>query len=78
MMADPVLLAAGDFVLMPGGKACRLYNAAPIDAFRFFSMVPAGATAVLNGGGDVSGLAAMQAFLARPPEVCFPQKKSGL
>jgi AraC-like DNA-binding protein len=57
--ADPVLLAAGDFVLMPGGAGYRLYSAAdapPIDAFRFFPTVPAGETAVLNGGGDVSGV----------------------
>jgi AraC-like DNA-binding protein len=57
--AEPALLAAGDFVLMPGGKGYRIYSAAdapPIDAFRFFPAVPAGETAVLNGGGGVSGM----------------------
>jgi AraC-like DNA-binding protein len=57
--AEPVLLAAGDFVLIPGGKGYRLYSAddaPPIDAFRFFPSVPAGETAVLNGGGDISGV----------------------
>jgi AraC-like DNA-binding protein len=57
--AEPVLLAAGDFVLMPGGKGYRLYSAAdapPTDAFRFFPSVPAGETAVLNGGGSLAGV----------------------
>jgi AraC-like DNA-binding protein len=57
--AQPLLLAAGDFVLLPGAKGFRLYSAAdapPIDAFRFFPTVPAGETAVLNGGGDFSGV----------------------
>ena len=34
---EPMLLAEGDFVLVPGGRAYRLYSApgaAPIDAFR--------------------------------------------
>jgi AraC-like DNA-binding protein len=57
--AEPALLAAGDFVLLPGGKAYRLYSAPdapPVDAFRFFPSVPAGETAVLNGGGEVFGV----------------------
>src|SRR5450631_3329963 len=57
--AEPLRLQAGDFVLIPGGKAYRLFSAVdapPIDAFRFFPTVPAGETAVLNGGGDVSGV----------------------
>jgi AraC-like DNA-binding protein len=57
--AAPMLLAAGDFVLLPDGQAFRLYSAAdgpPIDAFDFFPKIPAGETAVLNGGGDVSGV----------------------
>ena len=57
--ADPVRLAAGDFVLLPGGEAFRLYSAAdapPIDAFRFFPAIPPGETAVLNGGGDLAGV----------------------
>ncbi len=57
--AKPMLLAAGDFVLIPGGKGYRLYSKAdapPIDAFRFFPAIPAGETAVLNGGGGLSGV----------------------
>lgn len=57
--AEPVRLAEGDFVLLSGGHAYRLYSAAdapPIDAFRFFPAVPPGETAILNGGGDVSGV----------------------
>jgi AraC-like DNA-binding protein len=57
--AEPTRLAAGDFVLVPGGKGYRLYSAAgapPIDAFRFFPTVQAGETAVLNGGGDLQGM----------------------
>ena len=56
---EPMRLAAGDFVLLTGGKGYRLYSAADaplIDAFRFFPSVPAGETAVLNGGGEVSGM----------------------
>lgn len=55
----PVRLADGDFVLLAGGRGYRLHGAAdgvPIDAFRFFPSVPAGETAVLNGGGDVAGV----------------------
>jgi AraC-like DNA-binding protein len=57
--AAPVLLAAGDFVLMPGGRGYRLYSAADApatDAFAFFPTVPAGQTAVLNGGGGLAGV----------------------
>jgi AraC-like DNA-binding protein len=57
--AEPVRLEAGDFVLLPGAQAFRIYSAAdaqPIDAFDFFPSVPAGETAVLNGGGDVAGV----------------------
>jgi len=56
---EPVPLTAGDFVLLTGRAAYRLYSAAdapPIDAFRFFPKVAAGETAVLNGGGDVAGM----------------------
>ena len=58
-VAEASLLVAGDLVLMPGGKGYRLYSAIdapPIDAFRFFPNIPAGETAVLNGGGDVLGV----------------------
>jgi len=57
--AEPMRLDVGDFVLLPGSQAFRLYSAAdapPIDAFKFFPSVPAGETAVLNGGGGVSGV----------------------
>jgi AraC-like DNA-binding protein len=57
--AEPLRLAAGDFVLMSGGSGYRLYSSAeaPLtDAFRFFPTVAAGETAVLNGGGDLSGM----------------------
>ena len=57
--AEPMRLEAGDFVLIPGGRGYRLYSApdaTPIDAFRFFPTIPAGETAVLNSGGDVSGV----------------------
>ena len=56
---EPVWLAAGDFVLLSGGHSYRLYSAADapqVDAFRFFPAVPAGETAVLNGGGGVLGV----------------------
>ncbi len=56
---EPVRLEAGDFVLLPGAEAFRIYSAAdapPIDAFDFFPEIPAGETAVLNGGGDVAGV----------------------
>jgi AraC-like DNA-binding protein len=56
---DPLRLATGDLVLMSGGRSYRLYSvpAAPLtDAFRFFPTVPAGETAVLNGGGDLLGV----------------------
>ena len=68
----PMRLAEGDFVLLPGGKAYRLYSApdaAPIDAFRLFPAVPAGETAVLNGGGDVSGIGGYFGFEGRHAEL---------
>ncbi len=62
---EPIPLAAGDFVLLSGGRSYRLYSAAaapPIDAFRFFPTVAAGETAVLNGGGGVLGVGGYFAF----------------
>ena len=56
---QPSELRAGDFILVPGRSAFRLYSAAdaPVtDAFRFFPSFPAGETGVLNGGGDCSGI----------------------
>jgi len=58
-VAAPMPLAAGDFVLLPGNAGYRLYSAAdapPINAFSFFPAIPAGETAVLNGGGALSGV----------------------
>ncbi len=58
-VAEPIRLTAGDFVLMPGGAAYRLCSApeaSPIDALGFLLTVSAGQNAVLNGGGDVSGV----------------------
>ncbi|WP_342634569.1 cupin domain-containing protein [Roseiarcus fermentans] len=57
--SEPMRLGSGDFVLIPGGRGYRLYSAPdvePIDAFAFFPSIPAGETAVLNGGGGVSGV----------------------
>jgi AraC-like DNA-binding protein len=70
--AEPMRLEAGDFVLIPGGKGYRLYSApdaTQIDAFRFFPSVPAGQTAVLNGGGDVSGVGGYFGFEGRHVEM---------
>jgi len=56
---EPMKLAAGDVVLLPGNEAYRIYSAAdapPIDAFDFFPKIPAGETAVLNGGHGVVGV----------------------
>ena len=56
---QPTELRAGDFILLPGRSAFRLYGApnAPLtDAFEFFPSFPAGETGVLNGGGDCSGV----------------------
>ncbi len=55
----PAWLSAGDFVLLSGGRGYRLFSAADapeLDAFRFFPTVPAGETAVLNGGGRLLGV----------------------
>ena len=57
--AEPTPLSAGDFILLPGGAAYRLFGGKPttaVDAFRFFPGVPAGETAVLNGGGSCAGV----------------------
>lgn len=58
-------LAAGDFVLLPGGPGFRLCSGpdvAPIDAFNFFPNVPAGGVGVLNGGGQCTGVGGYFAF----------------
>lgn len=58
-IAEPRWLAAGDFVLLPGADAFRLYSSndvIPIDAFNFFPTIPAGEVAMLNGGGCCSGV----------------------
>lgn len=61
----PTRLAAGDFVLVPGRSPFRLYSAADapaIDPAQFFPSIPAGGTAVLNGGGDCSGVGGFFGF----------------
>jgi AraC-like DNA-binding protein len=58
-MAEPLRLTYGDFVLLPGGKACRLSSAPdvqPIDAMQFFLTVPGDENVVLNGGGGCAGV----------------------
>lgn len=64
--AAPVRLAAGDFVLLPGGGGFRLCSAldvAPIDAFSFFPNFGAGEIAMLNdGGGSCVGVGGYFAF----------------
>ena len=68
----PVHLAAGDFVLLPGGQAFRLYSARaapPIDAYGFFSAFPVGEMAVLNGGGGCSGVGGYFDFVGLHAEV---------
>jgi AraC-like DNA-binding protein len=55
----PIRLAAGDFVLLPTGRAFRLYSAldaATIDAEAFLSGFPVGEIGLLNGGGGCSGV----------------------
>ena len=52
-------LHAGDFILMPGRSAFRLYSTADApetDAFQFFPSLPIGGTGVINDGGDCSGV----------------------
>jgi AraC-like DNA-binding protein len=64
-MTDPVRLTGGDFVLVSGGKAFRLYNSpevSPIDAAPFLLAVPAGGNAVLNGGGGCTGVGGFFGF----------------
>jgi len=71
---EPVLLEAGDFVLIPGGRAYRLYSSAGAprtDAFPFFRTFPAGATVVLNGGGGSSGLGGYFGFEGMHAELLF-------
>jgi AraC-like DNA-binding protein len=68
----PLRLYEGDFLLMPGGRGYRLYStpdATPIDAFRFFPTIPAGETAVLNGGGDVLGVGGYFGFAGMHAEL---------
>lgn len=58
-VAEPTRLEAGDFILLPGRGAFRLYDGAdavPLDAESFFPSVPVGETAVLNGGGGCAGV----------------------
>ena len=68
----PVRVGAGDFLLLPGGKAFRLYSARaapPIGAYDFFSAFPAGGMAVLNGGGECSGVGGYFDFVGLHAEI---------
>lgn len=64
-MAEPVRLTDGDFVLLPGGQAMRLFSSPevpPTDAMRLFMDVPVGESTVLNGGGGCAGVGGHFAF----------------
>jgi AraC-like DNA-binding protein len=55
----PMRLDAGAVVLLTGGGGVHLFSsekAEPIDSVAFLSGVPAGAVAVLNGGGECRGI----------------------
>ncbi len=76
---EPMQLGAGDFVLLSGGRGYRIYSAPdvePIDAFAFFPSVPPGETAVLNGGGDVSGVGGYFGFEGLHTDVLLGQLPS--
>ncbi len=63
--AEAVRLIAGDLILVPGRSAFRLFgeeNALDLDPSEFFPTIPAGKTAVLNGGGDCSGMGGFFGF----------------
>ena len=58
-MAEPVQLTNGDFILLPTGKGFRLSSSLgvpPVDALPVLLSVPAGQTALLNGGGSCAGV----------------------
>lgn len=62
---QPRRLEAGDCVLLPRGEAFRFGSEAagsPLDAPGPFSAVQAGDVAVINGGGEVSGVGGYFAF----------------
>lgn len=67
----PVPLGPGDFVLLPGRTAFRLFSAdvEPIDAYRFFPSFPAGTTGTLNGGGECLGIGGFFRFEGRHAEL---------
>lgn len=55
----PVRLDAGDLVLLAGAEGFRLYtdrDATPVQGFALFSAAPPGGAAMLNGGGEVTGV----------------------
>ena len=63
--ATPLQLAAGDFVLLPGGPGFRLCSSpsiSPIDAAAFMTGAGVGTFAVLNGGGSCSGVGGYFSF----------------
>ena len=62
---QPRRLEAGDCVLLPRGEAFRFGSEAagsPLNALGVFSTVEAGDVAVINGGGEVSGVGGYFAF----------------
>ena len=71
-MDAPMRLSAGDFILLPKGQAFKFGSAAdipPLDAITFFSTVPAGEVAVLNGGGSFSGVGGFFRFAGQHAEL---------
>ncbi|PMS18080.1 AraC family transcriptional regulator [Trinickia dabaoshanensis] len=67
----PIRLHAGDCVLLARGRAFRLDSQSDVpalDAEQFFSEVPAGELAVLDGGGSCSGVGGYFDFAARHAE----------
>ena len=63
--AAPLWLGAGDVVLLPHGEAFRLataLDAEPADAIPLLTSVPEGEVAVLNGGGETTGVGGYFAF----------------
>ena len=70
--APPTRLATNDLILLQGRIPFRLYstaNAPATDAERFFSAIPAGHAAVLNGGGDCSGVGGYFEFVGPTAEL---------
>lgn len=85
--AEPIRLRAGDCVLLHGAHPCWLASDPSLpreDAVMVFSAAPEGGTAVINGGGELSGIGGFFTFagrhagvlLALLPEVVHIRKES--